>query len=62
KVEAVGPSRYRISFDGEDGTRTQLLLVCQQVGTVRSFSGSTLGHEDAYLRLMRPESAAATKA
>jgi ABC-2 type transport system ATP-binding protein len=55
KVEAVGPSRYRLSFDGSDDMRTKLLIACQQAGAIRSFGSSTLSLEDAYLKLMRPD-------
>ncbi|MCI4345142.1 MAG: ABC transporter ATP-binding protein [Thermoplasmata archaeon] len=55
KLEAVGPSRYRLTFDGSDEARTKLLVACQQVGAIRSFASSTLSLEDAYLKLMRPD-------
>lgn len=53
-VEQLNPTRFRITYDGSDETRSRLLMAAQQVAPVRSFSGSTLGLEDAYLKLMRP--------
>jgi ABC-2 type transport system ATP-binding protein len=52
EVVPVGARRYRMSFDGEDRTRAELLRACLGIGAVISFAGSTLSLEDAYLQLV----------
>ncbi len=49
----VSPIRFRLEFDGEEGTRTRILEQCQQIAPVASFGASSLSLEDAYMRLMQ---------
>ena len=52
RVDALGPNRFRLEFDGSDETRARLLAACQGLGSVTSFGSATLTLEDAYLRLI----------
>ncbi len=58
RAQAVGPSHYRLEFDGTDASRARILEACQRIAPVTSFSSSTLTLEDAYLRLMQAPSPA----
>jgi ABC-2 type transport system ATP-binding protein len=51
-VQAVGPKKYRVAFDGSDATRQQILTACLAIAPVRSFGDSTLALEEAYLSLV----------
>ncbi|MDE1821944.1 MAG: ABC transporter ATP-binding protein [Euryarchaeota archaeon] len=53
KVEVVSPTRFRLDFDGDDGTRARILEACQKVAPVTSFSSASLNLEDAYLKLIQ---------
>jgi len=52
EVAVLSDRRWRISFDGADATRAQILTLCQKVGTVVQFSNTSLVLEEAYLELM----------
>ena len=54
RVEALGPSRLRLSFDGTTPSRIALLRGYQELAPVLSFASSSLTLEDAYLRLIQP--------
>jgi len=54
EVVAVSPRRWRISFDGSDEARVQLLRLCQALGPVVQFTSTTLVLEEAYLELIPP--------
>jgi len=53
-VEIVPRSdrRWRISFDGTNETRIQILRRCQEIGEVVQFSSASLVLEEAYLELI----------
>ncbi len=52
-VMALSDRRLRIEFDGSTETRTKILVACQAVGAVVSFSSAGLALEDAYLQLLQ---------
>lgn len=52
EVVRLSDRRWRISFDGSTATRARLLRLCQGVGEVVQFTGSSLLLEDAYLDLI----------
>jgi ABC-2 type transport system ATP-binding protein len=52
-VEPVTPTRFRLSFDGSEAARAQILEACQKVAPVTSFSSSSLTLEEAYLKLFQ---------
>ncbi len=52
-VVALSDRRLRIEFDGTTETRTKILVACQAVGAVVSFSSAGLALEDAYLQLLQ---------
>jgi len=52
EVTQVSERRWRISFDGTDATRVRLLLLCQGLGPVVQFAGTSLVLEEAYLELI----------
>ena len=54
EVVTLSERRWRISFDGGEEARTQLLALCQRIGPVLEFASSSLLLEDAYLRLVAP--------
>ncbi|MGA8664746.1 MAG: ABC transporter ATP-binding protein [Thermoplasmata archaeon] len=51
-VAAVSPRRWRITFDGSDDARVQLLRICEGLGAVVQFTSTTLVLEEAYLELI----------
>jgi ABC-2 type transport system ATP-binding protein len=53
KVEALSDRRFRIEFDGSNEARARILVACQGVGAVVSFSSTGLVLEDAYLQLLQ---------
>jgi ABC-2 type transport system ATP-binding protein len=53
RVQAVSPTRFRIEFDGAEGSRTRILEGCQKLAPVLSFASALLTLEDAYLRLIQ---------
>ena len=55
RVEATGPARFRLTFDGSDDGRARILESCQRIGRVISFSQSALTLEDAYMRLIQSD-------
>ena len=54
KVVPLGERRYRMDFDGTDESRARVLRLCLEIGSVLSFSQSSLTLEDAYLKLVGP--------
>jgi ABC-2 type transport system ATP-binding protein len=56
RVTTVSDRRFRVAFDGSDEARSELLLACQKVGSVSSFTSASLVLEDAYLQLMQSDS------
>jgi ABC-2 type transport system ATP-binding protein len=56
-VEELGPSRFRLGFDGSPERRASLLAGCQKLAPVVSFASSSLTLEDAYLKLIQPPGA-----
>jgi ABC-2 type transport system ATP-binding protein len=52
EVVAVSDRRWRITFDGTDAARVQLLQACQKIGPVFQFANSSLSLEEAYLELI----------
>ena len=52
EVDRLSERRWRITFDGSRKTRARLLLLCQELGEVVQFTGSSLLLEDAYLELI----------
>jgi len=61
ELVALSDRRWRVSFDGSDEKRTQLLALCQRVAPVIQFANTSLLLEEAYLELIpkAPESGAA---
>ena len=57
EVVRLSERRWRIAFDGSSGTRARLLHLCQGLGEVVQFSGSSLLLEDAYLELIEEPAA-----
>jgi ABC-2 type transport system ATP-binding protein len=53
-VTALSPTRWRLSFDGTDGTRVRLLSLCESVAPVVQFANTSLILEEAYLELIPP--------
>ena len=51
-VVVVGERRFRISFDGSNSTRAEILAGLVRLGPVLSYSSSSLMLEDAYLSLI----------
>lgn len=56
--EPLAPTRYRITFDGDEESRARILDGCQKIGTVVSFSSASLTLEDAYLKLIQGDGGA----
>ena len=54
RVVPLDDRRYRMDFDGSDDARAKILRACLEIGTVLSFSQSSLTLEDAYLKLVGP--------
>ena len=52
-VQAVTPTRFRLSFDGTEESRAAILEGCQKVARVLSCGSSALTLEDAYMRLIQ---------
>lgn len=52
EVEAITDRRWRISFDGTDGTRARILARCQEIGPLLQFASTSLVLEEAYLELV----------
>jgi hypothetical protein len=52
EVVPISERRWRISFDGSDGARVQLLQLCQSLGPVLQFANTSLVLEEAYLELI----------
>jgi ABC-2 type transport system ATP-binding protein len=52
EVTLVSERRWRISFDGADTTRRQLLEQCQRLAPVLQFANTALLLEEAYLELI----------
>jgi ABC-2 type transport system ATP-binding protein len=53
-VDALSPTRFRITLDGGEAARSEILAGCQRIGPVTSFSSAMLTLEEAYLKLMQP--------
>jgi ABC-2 type transport system ATP-binding protein len=53
KVEPLSSTRFRLSFDGGEAARTEILAACQRVGSVTSFGSAMLTLEDAYMKLIQ---------
>ncbi len=51
-VEVVNDRRWRVSFDGSDARRADILAACQAVGPVLHFASASLQLEDAYLEVV----------
>lgn len=51
-LNMLGPTRFRIQYDGRDETRVTILRKCVDIGPVRTFAGATLNLEDAYMKLI----------
>ena len=56
---AVSDRKIRVSFDGSEEARAEILLACQKIGAVTSFASASLALEDAYLALMQGDAPAA---
>jgi len=52
EVEALSERRWRVTFDGSDAARTELLGRCQRLGAVTQFASASLALEEAYLELL----------
>lgn len=52
EVVAVSERRWRISFDGSDRARTEILRRCEELGPIIQFSSTSLLLEEAYLELV----------
>ena len=53
EVVRLSERRWRIAFDGSSEARARLLRLCQGLGEVAQFTGSSLLLEDAYLELIK---------
>jgi ABC-2 type transport system ATP-binding protein len=51
-VAPLSDRRWRITFDGKDATRAELLERCQAIGRVIQFANTSLVLEEAYLELI----------
>lgn len=51
-VQRLSERRWRFTFDGSSQARARLLHLCQDLGEVVQFTGSSLLLEDAYLELI----------
>ncbi len=56
EVAALSDRRFRLVFDGSDGTRAQIHDRCSELGQVVSFANTSLLLEEAYLQLVTPAS------
>lgn len=61
RVERVATARFKLEFDGTADSRAKILVGCQKLATVLSFSSSSLNLESAYLGLVGPDRAPAPK-
>jgi ABC-2 type transport system ATP-binding protein len=59
EVTALSERRWRVSFDGSDASRVELLQLCQGIGRVVQFSSASLVLEEAYLELVASSAEAA---
>jgi len=55
RVTVVGERRFRISFDGSNTTRSEIISGLVKLGPVLSYSSASLVLEDAYLALMQSD-------
>lgn len=51
-LEPIAPNRYRLSFDGADATRAQILKACLEVAPVLSYAPVGSALEDMYMQVM----------
>jgi len=54
EVQQLSEHRWRLSFDGRDESRSELLRRCLALGPVTQFANTSLVLEEAYLELIPP--------
>ncbi len=59
EIVRISERHWRIPFDGSNESRARLLRLCQELGPVVQFTGSSLLLEDAYLELIEEPTEAA---